>query len=159
MILFERLCQILRSTQSTLKPEHFRSARWLCGGHMQTLYASGVLPIRIPPYRRTVWTGPDALKVNVDLINGQADRPVVVMRSMAVPGRRLVVHQFATLHWIFAQDKKHLPRFQVVKADASSHDKRHRSEGAAGIRPQAAFCSQRSGCNAQTVADSPVPDH
>lgn len=57
----------------------FRSAPWLQGGHLHTLYATRFLPIEVPRYQRRVWISPSRLDVQVDVIDGRKDAPVLVL--------------------------------------------------------------------------------
>jgi predicted alpha/beta-fold hydrolase len=48
---------------------------------MQTVYASYMLPIRLPPYRRIIWTGPNAsqIDIDIDVIDGKPGMPTIVL--------------------------------------------------------------------------------
>jgi predicted alpha/beta-fold hydrolase len=57
----------------------YRSPAWLIGGHLQTIYPA--LFITKPPvcYRRERWNTYDGDFVDVDFIDGQAEKPFVVL--------------------------------------------------------------------------------
>jgi hypothetical protein len=58
----------------------FRAPPWLPGGHAQTIWSAlygrrGV----VPPYRRERWATPDGDFVDVDLLDGTAGQPMLVL--------------------------------------------------------------------------------
>ena len=57
----------------------FRPAWWLPGGHLQTIYAALALRGRPPAYRRIRWELDDGDFVDVDLVDGPADAPLVAL--------------------------------------------------------------------------------
>jgi predicted alpha/beta-fold hydrolase len=56
----------------------YRAPHWLPGGHAQTLYPL-LIRGRRPAYRRERWTTPDNDFIDVDWLDGEAGRPLVVL--------------------------------------------------------------------------------
>ncbi|GGE61531.1 YheT family hydrolase [Massilia psychrophila] len=57
----------------------YRAPAWLPGGHLQTIYPA--LALRAPnvAYRRERWDTPDGDFVDVDFVDGEPDKPLVVL--------------------------------------------------------------------------------
>ena len=58
--------------------DSYRAPRWLPGGHAQTLYPL-LIRARPPAYRRQRWTTPDNDFIDVDWLDGETGRPLVVL--------------------------------------------------------------------------------
>jgi predicted alpha/beta-fold hydrolase len=58
---------------------HYRAPRWLPGGHLQTIYPATCLARPQVAYRRTRWPTPDGDFIDVDLLDGEADKPLLVL--------------------------------------------------------------------------------
>ena len=57
----------------------YRAPRWLPGGHAQTIYASLLPRVQIVRTRRENWDTPDGDFIEVDILDGPSDAPVLVM--------------------------------------------------------------------------------
>ncbi|MFI4940668.1 MAG: YheT family hydrolase [Burkholderiales bacterium] len=57
----------------------YTAPRWLPGGHLQTIYAAKCVATPQVNYRRERWEAPDGDFVDVDFIDGQPNKPLVVM--------------------------------------------------------------------------------
>ena len=64
--------------QSVDFPE-FKPHPWLANEHLQTVYASLLMPIRNPGYRRELLTTPDGDVIAADWIDGPEDQPMLVL--------------------------------------------------------------------------------
>jgi len=53
--------------------------RWLPGGHLQTIYPSTLLRKPAVTYRRERWEAPDGDFIDIDFVDGQPGRPLVVL--------------------------------------------------------------------------------
>lgn len=53
--------------------------RWLPGGHLQTIYPSTFLPKPAVRYRRERWEAPDGDFIDIDFVDGQPGRPLLVL--------------------------------------------------------------------------------
>lgn len=56
----------------------YRAPKWLPGGHAQTIYPLLIKPVP-PPYRRERWETPDGDFIDLDWIDGDAERPLYVL--------------------------------------------------------------------------------
>ena len=52
---------------------------WLPSGHLQTIYPATCMAKPAVRFRRERWTTPDADFIDVDFVDGQADKPFVVL--------------------------------------------------------------------------------
>lgn len=60
-------------------PTAYRTPRWLLGGNTQTIYPALFIKIAPPPFRRERWNTPDGDFIDVDFVDGQADKPFFVL--------------------------------------------------------------------------------
>ena len=58
---------------------HYRAPAWLPGGHLQTIYPATCTPKPPVAYRRERWTSSDGDFVDVDFVDGQPGKPLVVL--------------------------------------------------------------------------------
>ena len=58
---------------------HYRAPVWLPGGHLQTIYPATCTPKPPVDYRRERWTSSDGDFIDVDFVDGQAGKPLVVL--------------------------------------------------------------------------------
>ncbi|QRX83743.1 YheT family hydrolase [Glaciimonas sp. PAMC28666] len=52
---------------------------WLPGGHLQTIYPSTCIVKPIVAYRRERWNAPDGDFIDIDFVDGQPGKPMIVM--------------------------------------------------------------------------------
>ncbi len=57
----------------------YRAPRWLPGGHLQTIYPFFFRRLPQPPLRRERWDSPDGDFIDVDWLDGAADKPLVIL--------------------------------------------------------------------------------
>lgn len=57
----------------------YRAPRWLPGGHLQTIYPATCLKKPQLAYRRVRWQTPDEDFIDVDLLDGDAGKPLLVL--------------------------------------------------------------------------------
>jgi predicted alpha/beta-fold hydrolase len=57
----------------------YRPPAWLPGGHLQTIYPALFVPRPRLAYRRERWDTPDGDFIDLDRIEGECDRPLVVL--------------------------------------------------------------------------------
>ncbi len=57
----------------------YRAPSWLPGGHLQTIYPATCIPRPQVAYRRERWHSADGDFVDVDFVDGQPGRPLVVL--------------------------------------------------------------------------------
>ncbi|WP_151445485.1 YheT family hydrolase [Lacisediminimonas profundi] len=57
----------------------YRPPRWLPGGHLQTIYPATCIRRPEVAYRRERWSAPDGDFIDVDRIDGQAGKPLLVL--------------------------------------------------------------------------------
>lgn len=57
----------------------YRAPRWLPGGHLQTIYPATCIAKPPVAYRRERWTSADGDFVDLDFVDGQPGRPLVVL--------------------------------------------------------------------------------
>ena len=70
----------MRTTDTTIDASSlYRAPRWLPGGHLQTIYPAVCAPKPVVAYRRERWTAPDGDFIDIDFVDGQADRPLIVL--------------------------------------------------------------------------------
>jgi hypothetical protein len=62
-----------------MRASGYAAPAWLPGGHLQTIYPA--IAIRKPPvaYRRERWNTPDQDFIDIDFVDGEAGRPLVVL--------------------------------------------------------------------------------
>jgi predicted alpha/beta-fold hydrolase len=58
---------------------NYRAPAWLPGGHLQTIYPALALRAPAPPYRRERWDAQDGDFVDIDFVDGQPGKPLVVL--------------------------------------------------------------------------------
>ncbi|MCA1856823.1 alpha/beta hydrolase [Massilia oculi] len=58
---------------------HYRAPAWLPGGHLQTIYPATCRPKPPVRYRRERWTCADGDFIDVDIVDGQPGKPLVVL--------------------------------------------------------------------------------
>ncbi len=58
---------------------HYRAPAWLPGGHLQTIYPATCIARPAVAYRRERWTSSDGDFVDVDFVDGQPGKPLVVL--------------------------------------------------------------------------------
>ncbi|VXC46046.1 YheT family hydrolase [Massilia sp. 9I] len=58
---------------------HYRAPAWLPGGHLQTIYPAICIPKPPVAYRRERWTSEDGDFIDVDFVDGQPGKPLVVL--------------------------------------------------------------------------------
>jgi predicted alpha/beta-fold hydrolase len=97
---------------------------WLPGGHLQTIYPATCIPKPMVNYRRERWNTPDNDFIDVDFVDGDPGKPMVVLfhgleGSSASHYARALMAQVAALGWSGAVphfrgcsgELNHLPRF------------------------------------------------
>ena len=52
---------------------------WLPGGHLQTIYPSTCIVKPLVAYRRERWSAPDGDFIDIDFVDGQPGKPMIVM--------------------------------------------------------------------------------
>jgi uncharacterized protein len=57
----------------------YRAPAWLPGGHLQTIYPATCVAKPPVPYRRERWTSADGDFIDVDFVDGQPGKPLVVL--------------------------------------------------------------------------------
>ncbi|NQV49633.1 MAG: alpha/beta fold hydrolase [Candidatus Marinimicrobia bacterium] len=57
----------------------FEPAGWLPNGHFQTVFASLLMPVPIPPYRREILDLPDGDIIAADWVDGDKNNPLLVL--------------------------------------------------------------------------------
>ncbi|NQV16672.1 alpha/beta fold hydrolase [bacterium] len=57
----------------------FKAAVWLPNEHLQTIYASLIMPVRLPIYRREIIELPDGDVIAADWVDGELEKPVLVL--------------------------------------------------------------------------------
>ncbi|MFZ6771283.1 YheT family hydrolase [Undibacterium sp. SXout7W] len=57
----------------------YQSPRWLPGGHLQTIYPAIGIAKPVVAFRRERWSTPDGDFIDVDFVDGDADKPFVVL--------------------------------------------------------------------------------
>ncbi len=83
---------------------NYPAPRWLPGGHLQTIYPATCIMKPPVAYRRQRWEAPDGDFVDIDFVDGQPDRPFIVMfhglegSSDSHYSRALMAH-VASLGW------------------------------------------------------------
>lgn len=71
---------LLKETLSAELDRHpFRAPWWLRGPHAQTIWSPVFRRVQAPPARRERWTTPDDDHVTVHLVDGEPERPVVLL--------------------------------------------------------------------------------
>lgn len=58
---------------------NYLAPRWLPGGHLQTIYPATCLKRPQVAYRRSRWSTPDGDFIDVDLLDGDAGKPLLVL--------------------------------------------------------------------------------
>ena len=58
---------------------HYRAPAWLPGGHLQTIYPATCIAKPPVAYRRERWTSSDGDFIDVDFVDGQPGKPLVVL--------------------------------------------------------------------------------
>ncbi|MGH8751934.1 MAG: hydrolase [Burkholderiales bacterium] len=58
---------------------HYRAPWWLPGGHLQTIYAAALARRHGVNYRRARWDTPDGDFIDVDWLDGDAQKPLLVL--------------------------------------------------------------------------------
>jgi len=61
------------------QPQPFHAASWLPNGHFQSIFASLLMPVKRPNYRREILTLPDGDVIAADWVDGPAEAPLVVL--------------------------------------------------------------------------------
>ncbi len=87
-----------------LKLSQFKPAVWLPNGHVQTIYASALMSVPIPVYRRELIELPDGDVVAADWVDGDSEQPLLVLvHGMEGDSRsryaRLIMNQCKQLGW------------------------------------------------------------
>ncbi len=59
--------------------DHYLPPRWLPGGHLQTIIPATCMRRSPVAYRRERWSAPDGDFIDVDWLDGQAGKPLVVL--------------------------------------------------------------------------------
>lgn len=67
------------ATSSNTVISGYHAPVWLPNGHWQTIYPAKCIPLSTPAYRRERWTTPDADFIDVDFIDGEAGKPLLVL--------------------------------------------------------------------------------
>ena len=57
----------------------YRAPRWLPGGHLQTIYPATMIARPAVAMRRERWDAPDGDFIDIDFLDGQPGRPLVVL--------------------------------------------------------------------------------
>jgi len=60
-------------------PAPFEAASWLPNGHFQSVFASLLMPVKLPDYRREILNLPDGDITAADWVDGESDAPLVVL--------------------------------------------------------------------------------
>jgi predicted alpha/beta-fold hydrolase len=58
---------------------NYRAPRWLPGGHLQTIYPAKCIGKPFVAYRRERWDTPDGDFIDIDFVDGEPGRPLVVL--------------------------------------------------------------------------------
>ncbi|OON60463.1 alpha/beta hydrolase [Massilia sp. KIM] len=58
---------------------HYRAPAWLPGGHLQTIYPATCVAKPPVAYRRERWHSADGDFIDIDLVDGEAGKPLVVL--------------------------------------------------------------------------------
>ncbi len=61
------------------QPSPFVSASWLPNGHFQSVFASLIMPVKMPTYRREIINLPDGDFIAADWVDGDADTPLLIL--------------------------------------------------------------------------------
>jgi len=67
------------NSMRNFQPSPFQAATWLPNGHFQSIFASLVMPVKIPNYRREILDLPDGDIIAADWVDGDQEAPVVVL--------------------------------------------------------------------------------
>lgn len=57
----------------------YHAPRWLPGGHLQTIYPAICIPRPFVQFRRERWKTPDEDFVDIDFVDGDSDKPLLVL--------------------------------------------------------------------------------
>lgn len=57
----------------------YTSPRWLLGGHLQTIYPAKLIAKAAVTYRRERWDTPDGDFIDVDFVDGEPDKPLLLL--------------------------------------------------------------------------------
>jgi predicted alpha/beta-fold hydrolase len=83
---------------------NYQAPRWLPGGHLQTIYPALCIPKPHVDFRRERWHAPDGDFIDVDFVDGQPGKPLLVLfhglegSSNSHYARSLMAH-LASLGW------------------------------------------------------------
>ena len=61
------------------KPSPFKPAGWLPNGHFQSVFASLLMPVKLPNYRREILNLPDGDIIAADWVDAEPEAPLVVL--------------------------------------------------------------------------------
>lgn len=111
----------------------YRAPRWLPGGHLQTIYPATCLTRPRVEYRRVRWDAPDGDFIDVDLIEGEPDKPLLVLfhgleGSSASHYAASLMSQVRALGWSGA-----VPHFRGCSGEPNSAPRFYHSGDAAEI--------------------------
>lgn len=84
--------------------QRYTGPRWLPGGHLQTIYPATCISKPVVQYRRERWDTPDGDFIDVDFVDGDADKPFAVMfhgleGSSASHYARAMMAHVASMGW------------------------------------------------------------
>ncbi len=74
-----RLLRTIFKSMRKFQPSPFKAAGWLINGHFQSIFASMVMPVKLPNYRREILDLPDGDIVAADWVDGEPKAPIVVL--------------------------------------------------------------------------------
>ncbi|WP_395824486.1 YheT family hydrolase [Collimonas sp.] len=89
---------------TSTSPASYLAPLWLPGGHLQTIYPATCISKPAVSYRRERWDTPDGDFIDIDFVDGQPDRPLVVLfhgleGSSDSHYSRALMAQLVTLGW------------------------------------------------------------
>ncbi|MGI4847107.1 MAG: YheT family hydrolase [Janthinobacterium lividum] len=114
-------------------PSRYLAPAWLPGGHAQTIYPATCIVKPPVAYRRERWRAPDGDFIDVDFLDGQADKPFVVLfhgleGSSASHYARALMSHVAALGWSGA-----VPHFRGCSGQMNDGPRFYHSGDAAEI--------------------------
>ena len=83
---------------------HYQAPAWLPNGHLQTIYPAKCVPKPKVAFRRERWDTPDQDFIDIDFVDGEVDKPLLVMfhgleGSSNSHYARAMMHAVRSLGW------------------------------------------------------------